>query len=82
MPPGQFVEVYLNAPLEVCEQRDSKGPLRQSARRRNQGVHRRQRPLRAAPEPELELPTAQLPVGECVARILAFLAEPEKQHRR
>ena len=24
-PPGQFVEVYINAPLEVCEKRDPKG---------------------------------------------------------
>lgn len=24
-PPGQFVEVYLNTPLEVCEERDPKG---------------------------------------------------------
>src|SRR5437667_11174215 len=23
-PPGKFIEVYLNAPLEVCEQRDTK----------------------------------------------------------
>ncbi|MEI6392450.1 MAG: adenylyl-sulfate kinase [Verrucomicrobiota bacterium] len=23
--PGHFIEVYLNVPLEVCEQRDSKG---------------------------------------------------------
>jgi len=23
--PGKFLEVYLNAPLEVCEQRDPKG---------------------------------------------------------
>ena len=25
MPAGRFIEVYVNAPLEVCEQRDPKG---------------------------------------------------------
>ena len=25
VPPGKFIEVYVNAPLEVCEQRDPKG---------------------------------------------------------
>ena len=24
-PPGQFVEVFVNAPIEICEQRDPKG---------------------------------------------------------
>src|ERR1043165_3865589 len=32
-PPGKFIEVYLNAPLEVCEQRDSKGLYRLEERR-------------------------------------------------
>ena len=48
VPPGKFLEVYLNAPLEVCEQRDPKG-LYAKARRGDQRVYRHLRPLRASP---------------------------------
>ena len=45
--PGMFVEVYVNAPLEVCE-RGPQGPLRQGPRASDQGIHRHFRPLRTA----------------------------------
>jgi bifunctional enzyme CysN/CysC len=44
MGPGSFVEVYVNAPLEVCEARDPKG-LRPGAVASYQGFHRRFRAL-------------------------------------
>jgi bifunctional enzyme CysN/CysC len=71
--PGQFVEVYVNAPLAVCEQRDPKG-LYAKARA---GVIKEFTGLTApyeAPErAEIELPTDKLAIGESVARILEFL---------
>ena len=79
LPPGQFVEVYLNAPLEVCEQRDSKGlyaKARAGEIREFTGVSA---PYEPPTNPEIELPTAQLTVSECVAKIIAFLAALEKQ---
>ena len=78
MPPGQFVEVYLNVPLEVCEQRDSKGlyaKARAGKLREFTGVSA---PYEPPLTPEIELPTAQLTVSDCVARIIAFLDALEK----
>lgn len=78
LPPGQFVEVYLNVPLEVCEQRDSKGlyaKARAGEIRDFTGVNA---PYEPPTQPEIELPTAQLSVGECVSRIIGFLARLEK----
>jgi len=45
-----FVEVFVDTPLEVCEQRDQ-GHVCQGAPRGNQGLHRHRRPLRGAGAP-------------------------------
>ncbi len=34
MPPGEFIEIYVDTPLAVAEQRDVEGALQESARRR------------------------------------------------
>jgi bifunctional enzyme CysN/CysC len=77
-PPGQFVEVYLNVPLEVCEQRDTKGlyaKARAGTIREFTGVSA---PYEPPTNAEIELPTAQLAVSDCVAKIIAFLDALEK----
>jgi bifunctional enzyme CysN/CysC len=78
LPPGQFVEVYLNVPLEVCEQRDTKGlyaKARAGEIRDFTGVNA---PYEPPENPEIELRAAQFTVEECVSRIVAFLAALEK----
>jgi bifunctional enzyme CysN/CysC len=74
LPAGQFVEVYLNIPIEVCEQRDSKGlyvKARAGEIRDFTGVSA---PYEPPAKPEIELATGQLTVEECVSRIVDFLA--------
>ena len=46
-----FVEVFVDTPLEVCEERDVKGMYAKARARRDQGLHRHRRSLRAAGEP-------------------------------
>jgi bifunctional enzyme CysN/CysC len=76
--PGQFVEVYLNVPVEVCEQRDTKGlyaKARAGKIREFTGVSA---PYEAPASPEVELSTAELTVSECASKVVAFLAALEK----
>jgi bifunctional enzyme CysN/CysC len=78
LPPGQFVEVFLNVPVEVCEQRDTKGlyaKARAGQIREFTGISA---PYEPPTKPEIELRTDQLEVGECVTRIIAFLDALEK----
>ena len=73
LPAGQFIEVYLSAPVEVCEQRDSKGlyaKARAGTIRDFTGVNAPYEPPLAA---ELELQTAQLAVADSVASIIDYL---------
>jgi bifunctional enzyme CysN/CysC len=85
LPPGQFVEVYLNIPIEVCEQRDSKGLYAKARAGEIRDFTGVSAPYEPPANAEIELPTAQLTVEECVSRIIAFLAALERQdneHKR
>ena len=70
---GDFVEVYVDAPLEVCEARDPKG-LYQKARAGEiadfTGVSA---PYEAPEHPELVLATAERDLEACAAEVLTYL---------
>jgi bifunctional enzyme CysN/CysC len=73
VPPGQFVEVYVNAPVEICEQRDPKGlyaKARSGEIKEFTGVSA---PYEPPLQPEIELHTDKLSVAESVTRILEHL---------
>jgi adenylylsulfate kinase len=74
LPKGQFIEVFVNAPLEICEKRDVKG-LYQSARRglvpEFTGISS---PYEQPLAPELELHTDRNSIEECLNQLYACLA--------
>ncbi len=71
--PEEFVEVFVDAPLDECERRDPKG-LYAKARRGElpdfTGIDSGYEPPRS---PEIHLDTVAGGADECVSRILAFL---------
>jgi bifunctional enzyme CysN/CysC len=73
--PDCFHEVYINAPLEVCEARDVKG-LYQRARSGEiaefTGVSAPYEPPIA---PELEIRTAEWPLARCIAELAVFVQQ-------
>jgi bifunctional enzyme CysN/CysC len=74
VPPGKFLEVYLNAPLEVCEQRDAKGLYAKARRGEIKEFTGISAPYEPPAHAEVELRTDQSSVAECVAAILAKLS--------
>ncbi len=73
MPAGRFIEVYVNAPLEVCEQRDPKGLYAKARAKEIKEFTGISAPYEPPPAPEIELHTDQSTVSECVTRILEYL---------
>jgi adenylyl-sulfate kinase len=74
-PPGRFWEIYVNAPLSVCERRDPKGlyaRARTGELREFTGISA---PYEAPEQPELELRTAEWDVPNCVARVRGELQD-------
>lgn len=73
MPSGRFIEVFINAPLEVCERRDPKGLYAKARAKEIKEFTGISAPYEAPPHPEIELRTDQLSVQESVTRILEYL---------
>jgi adenylyl-sulfate kinase len=70
---GQFIEVYVNAPLEVCEQRDPKGLYAKARAQEIKEFTGISAPYEPPAKPELELNTDELSAAEAVAQILDYL---------
>jgi len=77
MEPGKFVEVYCNAPLEVCEARDPKGLYAKARAHQIKDFTGISAPYEAPESAELELATDKLTVAESVARIIEYLQEQD-----
>jgi len=75
--PGEFVEIYCQCPIDVCEQRDIKG-LYKKARRGEitqfTGISSAYEPPDA---PELALNTAETDLQDCVQKVLQAFLEDE-----
>ncbi len=75
---GKFIEVFVDAPLAVCEQRDPKGlyaKARANEVREFTGISA---PYEPPQKPELHLHTDQMSVTEAVAKILDYLHVQEE----
>lgn len=71
---GEFIEIYCQCPIEVCERRDVKG-LYKKARAGVIGQFTGiSSPYEVPLAPELAINTAQLELEECVQQVIAFLS--------
>lgn len=71
--PEDFIEVFVDAPLEVCEQRDPKGLYKQARAGKIPnftGIHD---PYEPPQHPELVLPSAEQSPDQLAQRVIDFL---------
>ena len=81
LPPGQFVEVFVNAPLEVCEKRDPKGLYAKARAKEIPEFTGISAPYEVPLKAEIEIRTDELSVAQCVDRILEFLRDGDSALR-
>ena len=70
---GDFIEIYVNAPVEVCEQRDPKGLYKKARAGQIQNFTGISAPYEAPEKPEVEVHTDKQSAAECVAHIIDYL---------
>jgi len=68
----RFVLVYVNTPLEVCEQRDVKGLYAKARAGQIKGFTGVDDPFEIPENPEISIDTSKLAIDEAVNRILAL----------
>lgn len=69
----EFVEVYLDVPLDVAEQRDPKGLYKKARRGELPHFTGIDSPYEAPETAEIRIPTAELSIDECVELVLAHV---------
>ena len=69
----EFIEVYVNAPLAVCEQRDPKGLYKKARTGEIASFTGVSAPYEPPDKPEIVVHTDQQTPAECVAQIIDFL---------
>lgn len=82
VPEGEFFEVFIDAPLDVCEARDPKGLYARARKGELQDFTGIDSPYEEPLDPELRIDTEKLTVDEAVAEILAYLGKnaPRQDH--
>lgn len=71
--PGRFIEVFINAPLAVCEERDPKGLYAKARAKKLEEFTGVSAPYEPPLHPEIELRTDEFTITQCVASILEYL---------
>lgn len=70
---GDFIEVHVSAPLEVCEERDVKGLYKRARAGEIKGFTGIDDPYEAPLNPEINCQTHQETLDESVAKVMAAL---------
>ncbi|MCA9563671.1 MAG: adenylyl-sulfate kinase [Myxococcales bacterium] len=73
--PDDFIEVFVDTPLEVCEARDPKGLYRKARAGEIGDFTGISAPYEAPTGPEIRLKTADQSLDDCVEQIVAYLSE-------
>lgn len=72
-PHSDFIEIFCDASLEVCEQRDVKGLYRRARTGEVKEFTGISSPYETPMNPDLTINTGSLPLDECVEQVLAAL---------
>jgi bifunctional enzyme CysN/CysC len=70
---GRFHEIYINASLEVCEKRDTKGLYRKARAGQVKEFTGISAPYEPPLAPELEIRSGEWPVARCVAELMLYV---------
>lgn len=71
----EFIEIFVDTPLELCENRDPKGLYKRARSGEIKGFTGINSPYEAPDKAELHIETAEMSVEESVEKILAYLKD-------
>ncbi|MDV5172125.1 adenylyl-sulfate kinase [Photobacterium rosenbergii] len=71
----EFVEVYIDTPLEVCESRDPKGLYKKARAGEIKNFTGIDSAYEAPVSPEVHVKTAELSIEECAEQVVSYLVE-------
>ena len=70
---NNFIEVYINAPIEICEERDVKGLYKKARKGEIENFTGISSPFEAPEDPELEINTSELSIYESIQELVNYI---------
>ncbi len=70
---GDFIEVHVDAPLDICEERDPKGLYKKARSGEIKDFTGIDAPYEAPEKPEIYVNTDEQSIAECVEHVMAYL---------
>lgn len=74
-PHGDFIEIFCDASIDICEQRDVKGLYRRARKGEVKEFTGISSPYEVPVNPELIIRTGELPLEDCVMQVIKHLGE-------
>ena len=74
-PHGDFIEIFCDASIDICERRDVKGLYRRARRGEVKEFTGISSPYEAPVNPELIIRTGELPLEDCVMQVITYLGQ-------
>ena len=75
---GEFAEIFVNCPIEVCEQRDVKGLYKKARAGEIKDFTGISSPFEHPVKPEMEIKTDMMSIDESVNKIVKFISDKIK----
>jgi len=79
--PGEFVEVYVRTPLEVCERRDPKNLYKLARAGKIPMFTGISAPYEEPTSPEIVLDTSAASVEDCVSAVVDYILQSQRGHK-
>jgi adenylylsulfate kinase len=79
---GEFIEIFVDCPLSVCEERDPKGLYKKARAGQIPDFTGISAPYEAPASPELDIRTAEGTVEECAEQVVNYLVDTGVIHPR
>ncbi|WP_093327005.1 adenylyl-sulfate kinase [Thalassotalea agarivorans] len=73
LPEGEFIEVFIDTPIEICEQRDPKGLYKKARAGEIKNFTGIDSSYDVPVSPEIHVETAKLSIEECAMQIVSYL---------
>jgi|SRR6185436_2189206 len=75
---GEFAEIFVNCPIEICEQRDVKGLYKKARAGEIRDFTGINSPFEAPVNPEMEIKTDEMNIEQSVDKIVTYITEKIK----
>lgn len=74
---GEFIEIYLNCPIQVCEHRDPKGLYKKARKGEIPDFTGISSPYEIPVSPEIVIESDKMPIEQSVQKVLSYLKDKE-----